>query len=123
MKILLVDDEADIRKIAKLSLEAVGKHQTVMASTAAEGLALAASEQPDLIIMDVMMPEMDGVTALAALRRDPATAHIPVIFMTAKVQRFETNEYVGLGAVGVICKPFEPMSLPAEIKRILDEAT
>lgn len=123
MKILLVDDEADIRKIAKLSLEAVGKHQTVMAATASEGLALAVSEQPDLIILDVMMPEMDGVTALAALRSNPVTARIPVIFMTAKVQRFETNEYMGLGAVGVICKPFEPMSLPAEIQRILDGAT
>lgn len=122
MKILLIDDEADIRKIAKLSLEAVGKHQTVMAASAAEGLLLAESEQPDAIIMDMMMPGMDGLTALAELRKNPRTASIPVIFMTAKVQRFEAHDYVQHGAVGVICKPFEPMSLPAEIAKLLGHA-
>lgn len=119
MKILLVDDEADIRKIAKLSLEAVGKHQTVMAENAPEGIALAIAEQPDLILMDVMMPGMDGPTALAQLRADARTQHIPLIFMTAKVQRAEVERYQALGARGVIGKPFDPMTLPGEIARIL----
>jgi CheY-like chemotaxis protein len=120
MKVLLVDDEADIRKIAKLSLEAVGKMQTLVAANAAEALALAASEHPDLILMDVMMPEMDGPTALGKLRADAATASIPVIFMTAKVQRAEVDHYKGLGALGVIGKPFDPMTLATEIRRIWD---
>lgn len=122
MKILLIDDEADIRKIAKLSLEAVGKHTVVLAANAQEGLALAASQRPELIILDVMMPGMDGVSTLAALRKDPALAAIPVIFMTAKVQRAETEHYTKLGAVGVIGKPFDPMTLPTEIKMILGGA-
>jgi CheY-like chemotaxis protein len=120
MKILLVDDEADIRKIAKLSLEAVGKHEVVLGANAQEGLALAAKVLPDLIVMDVMMPGMDGIAAFAELRRDPALALIPVIFMTAKVQRSEAEHYKQLGARGVIAKPFDPMTLPAELAAILD---
>jgi CheY-like chemotaxis protein len=120
MKILLVDDEADIRKIAKLSLEAVGKHEAVLAADAQEGLALAAKVKPDLIVMDVMMPGMDGIAAFSELRRDPALAAIPVIFMTAKVQRSEAEHYKQLGARGVIAKPFDPMTLPADLAAILD---
>ena len=123
MKILLIDDEADIRKIAKLSLEAVGKHQTTMAASAPEGIELAATVQPDLIIMDMMMPGMDGVTALAELRKNPATASIPVIFMTAKIQRSESDQYKAIGALGVIAKPFDPITLPAEIAKILAGST
>lgn len=119
MRILLIDDEADIRKIAKLSLEAIGKHETVMAASAQEGITLAASEPPDLILMDMMMPGMDGTTALGELRRNPALAAIPVIFMTAKMQRDEVEAYKALGAAGVIGKPFDPMTLSAEIEKIL----
>lgn len=119
MKILLVDDEADIRKIAKLSLEAVGGHTALLAANATEALALAASERPDLILMDVMMPGLDGPSALAELRKNPALATIPVIFMTARVQRTDTEHYKRLGALGVIGKPFDPMTLSDEIKKIV----
>jgi CheY-like chemotaxis protein len=119
MKILLIDDEEDIRKIAKLSLEAVGNHDTVLAASAREGIELATAHMPDLIIMDMMMPGMDGIAALAELRTGAATAHIPVIFMTAKVQRSETAQYKQLGAIGVIPKPFDPMTLPALVRDIV----
>lgn len=119
MKILLVDDEADIRKIAQLSLEAVGGFRTVCAEGAVRALEIAASERPDVILMDVMMPGMDGITALAELKRDPSLGVIPVIFMTAKVQRAEIDRYLALGAIGVIQKPFDPMTLPEQIRALL----
>jgi len=119
MKVLLVDDDDDIRKIGQLSLEAVGKFQTSSASSAAEGLALAKSTPHDVILMDMMMPGMDGLQALAEIRRMPELANTPVIFMTAKVQRNEVAGYIAKGAAGVIHKPFDPMTLPDEIRRIL----
>jgi len=119
MKVLLVDDQEDIRKIGRLSLESVGKLQTLVAASAAEALQLARSERPDLILMDVMMPGMDGLAALAELRRIPELSAIPVMFMTAKVQGSEVERYLRAGAVGVINKPFDPMTLPSEIRRIL----
>jgi CheY-like chemotaxis protein len=115
MKVLLVDDEEDIRKIGNLSLTAVGKFDTVLAGSAEVGIQLARSEQPDIILMDMMMPGMDGLAALAALRATPETAHIPVIFITAKVQPSEVEHYLAMGAVGVIRKPFDPMSLSAQV--------
>lgn len=120
MKVLLVDDQEDIRKIGRLSLEAVGKHQVLVAANAAEAIYLAWSERPDLILMDMMMPGMDGLAALAELRRTPELRSIPVLFMTAKVQRSEVEHYLGAGAAGVICKPFDPMTLPSEIAKILE---
>ncbi|ATB27477.1 response regulator [Melittangium boletus] len=118
-KVLLVDDEDDIRTIGRLSLSRVGKWETVLAAHGAEALEKAAAEQPDLILLDVMMPGMDGPTTLARLRAQESTARIPVIFMTAKIQKHELARYLELGAAGVIGKPFEPMSLPAEIKKLL----
>lgn len=119
MKILLVDDEEDIRKIGRLSLEAIGKFQAVFASSGAEALNVALDERPDLILMDVMMPEMDGPTAVAKLQLIPELRAIPVIFMTARVQRAEIDHYLALGAIGVIPKPFDPMALPGQIRQIL----
>lgn len=118
-KVMLVDDEDDIRTIGNLSLSRVGGWQTVLAASGAEALSKAATEQPDLILLDVMMPGMDGPTTLGQLRAQEATAKTPVIFMTAKVQKQEVARYLELGAVGVIGKPFDPMTLPAEIKRLL----
>jgi two-component system OmpR family response regulator len=120
-KVLLVDDEPDIRRIAELSLRAVGKWDVSLASSGAEALTVAASYQPDVILLDMMMPGMDGVTALAQLRAQPETAHIPVIFVTAKVQRQEVAEYLALGALGVVTKPFDPMALPAEMRRLVEK--
>ena len=118
-KVLLVDDEDDIRTIGQLSLSRVGKWETVLASNGAEALQKAAAERPDVILLDVMMPGMDGPTTLARLREQPATAQTPVIFMTAKIQKHEVARYLELGAVGVIGKPFDPLKLPAEIKKLL----
>ena len=118
-KVLLVDDEDDIRKIGELSLSRVGKWQTVLAASGAEAVEKATAEQPDLILLDVMMPGMDGPTTLERLRAQEATARIPVIFMTAKIQKQEVARYLELGAVGVIGKPFDPLKLPAEIKKLL----
>ncbi len=118
-KVMLVDDEDDIRTIGQLSLGRVGGWQTVLAASGAEAVTKAAAEQPDLILLDVMMPGMDGPTTLGRLRAQEATAKTPVIFMTAKIQKQEVARYLELGAVGVIGKPFDPMTLPAEIKRLL----
>ncbi len=119
-KVLLVDDEPDIRKVAKLTLERIGGWEVVVATSGAEAVATAARELPDVILLDVMMPDMDGPTTLAALRAQPATATIPVIFMTAKVQASERASYANLD-IGVIAKPFEPRALPDLVRRLCGE--
>jgi CheY-like chemotaxis protein len=118
-KVLMVDDEPDIRKIGQISLAHVGGWEVVLAASGPEGLEAARRERPDLILLDVMMPGMDGPATLAALRAEEATRDIPVIFMTAKAQRAELERYVALGARAVIVKPFDPMSLPDEIRKRL----
>lgn len=120
-RILLVDDEPDIRTIGQMSLRVVGRWEVVLASSGAEALRLAASEQPDLILLDVMMPTTDGPAVLSQLKANAATAQIPVIFMTAKVQRQEVEHYLSMGVCGVISKPFDPMLLPQEILKIVGQ--
>jgi len=120
-KVMLVDDEEDIRAIGKLSLSRVGGWVTVLAASGNEALTKAAEEQPDLILLDVMMPGMDGPTTFSRLRAQDATARTPIIFMTAKVQKQEVARYLELGAVGVIGKPFDPMTLPKEILKLVPE--
>lgn len=117
-KILLVDDDPHIREIAQISLE--DDFQVVLAASGPEALSLSQAESPDLIILDMMMPGMDGVTTLAKLRENAQTASIPVIFMTAKVQAQELDSYRALDVAGVLSKPFDPMKLPSEIKRIVE---
>ncbi|HLL06816.1 MAG TPA: response regulator [Myxococcaceae bacterium] len=121
-KVLLVDDEDDIRTVGNLSLSRVGGWQTVLASSGAEAVKKAAAERPDLILLDVMMPGMDGPTTFTQLRAQEATATTPIIFMTAKIQKQEVARYLELGALGVIGKPFDPMTLPSEIKKLLPPA-
>ncbi|MFZ6184235.1 response regulator [Nannocystis pusilla] len=121
-KVLLVDDEPDIRRIGQLSLERVGRWQVAVAASGAEALAVAARERPDVILLDVMMPVDDGPTTLARLRERPDTADIPVIFMTAKVLPHELQRWRELGAAGTIPKPFDPMTLPDEVRRVLAAA-
>lgn len=121
-KVLLVEDEPDIRRIGEFSLRRVGKWEVVLACSGSEGVERAAAEQPDVILLDVMMPGMDGPTTFTELQAQPNTAHIPVIFMTAKVEKREVERYLMLGAAGVISKPFDPMGLPAEVVRILERA-
>jgi CheY-like chemotaxis protein len=119
-KVLLVDDEPDIRRIGQFSLTVIGKLQVVTASNGTEALEVAAREKPDAVLLDVMMPGMDGPTTLQKLRDSDLTRHIPVVFMTAKVQRAEVEKYLLLGALGVIRKPFDPMGLSQTLRDILD---
>lgn len=121
-KVLIIDDEDDIRAIAEISLRSVGGLATLVASSGAEGIGRARDEQPDLILLDVMMPGMDGMQTLERLRADETTAAIPVIFMTARVQKHEADTYLDLGAIGVLAKPFNPMELANEVRRLFDAA-
>jgi CheY-like chemotaxis protein len=118
-KIMMIDDEDDIRTIGKLSLHNVGKWEAVMAPSGSEALKLLETEKPDVILLDVMMPGLDGPATLARIREIESMAAVPVIFMTAKVQRQEVEQYMRLGAAGVISKPFDPMKLPEEIRKIV----
>jgi two-component system OmpR family response regulator len=119
MKILLVDDDPDIRRIGTLSLEKVGRFAVVLAASGAEALSKLEHERFDLILLDMMMPDMDGMATLGALRARPAERGVPVIFMTAKVQGGEIDRYLRAGALGVIEKPFDPLALPSDVRRIL----
>lgn len=118
--VLLVDDEEDIRTIGQICLTRVGGWVTFLAANGEDALRIAAVERPDVVLLDVMMPEMDGPTVLARLRANPLTAGIPVVFLTAKVQRGDLGHYVALGARGAIPKPFDPMRLPHEVRRIVE---
>lgn len=117
-RILFVEDEPDIQVIARLALEAVGGFSVEICSSGEEALQKAVGLAPDLILLDVMMPGMDGPATLAALRRLPQFISTPVIFMTAKVQPSEVSQYKALGALDVVAKPFDPMTLSATIKNI-----
>ena len=117
-RILYVEDEPDIRAIAQMALEAVGGFTVIACASGAEALAAAPEARADLLLLDVMMPGMDGPATLAALRQLPATAATPVIFMTAKVQPAERAQHLALGALDVIAKPFDPMALSEQILAI-----
>jgi CheY-like chemotaxis protein len=119
-KILYVEDEDDIRTIARMALECVGGYEVIACESGAEAIAKAPSSKPDLLLLDVMMPGMDGPTTLRTLRETFAIGETPVIFMTAKVQASEVAQYKALGALDVIRKPFDPMQVSAEIQRIWD---
>ena len=118
-RILIIDDDDMIREVAQMSLEAVGGYEVRCACSGAEGLALASVWQPDAILLDVMMPEMDGPTTLAGLRADPRTAGLPVVFLTAKQQTHDRRSLAGLGAAGVLAKPFDPLMLADDLGAIL----
>lgn len=117
-KILHIEDESDIQEVARIALEDVGGFSVEVVGSGREGLTAARDAMPDLILLDVMMPGMDGPTTLKELRGCPATASIPVIFMTAKAQRHEIDQYLALGALGVITKPFNPMTLAEQIRAL-----
>ena len=117
-KILYVDDEPDISEIVKLSLERLGGFTVEVCYNGKEALKKIAEVMPDMLLMDVMMPEMDGPTALREIRRDDRYNHIPVVFVTAKVQPYEIEQFRQLGAEDVIAKPFDPMELSKQIELI-----
>jgi two-component system OmpR family response regulator len=117
-RLLHIDDESDIREVVKVSLELVGGFEVDLAVSGAEGLVKARNQKPDIILLDIMMPGLDGPATLRALREDPQTSEIPAIFMTAKVQVHEVAQFMALGALGVIPKPFDPMTLPDQIRSL-----
>lgn len=118
-RILYIDDEADIREIAALSLELEGDLDVRCCASGAEGIVAAREWQPALILLDVMMPQIDGPTTYGGLANDPATASIPVVFITARTQSADVDALKALGARGVIAKPFDPMALGGQVKALI----
>lgn len=119
-RILLVEDEPDIQAVAKLALEMVGGFSVKICSSGEEAVREAVAFAPDMILLDVMMPGMDGPTTMQRLRQLPELATVPVAFMTAKVQPAEVSHYKSLGALDVIAKPFDPMTLASQVRNIWD---
>ena len=118
-KLLVIDDESDIREVAKLSLQLTEGWTVMTANGGPAGAALALSMEPDAILLDVMMPGMDGPTTLRALQKQVGTESIPVIFLTAKVQAADRQKFMQLGVRGIIRKPFDPLTLGQQIKDVL----
>jgi CheY-like chemotaxis protein len=118
-RILVVDDEDHIREVAEVSLEAIGGHEVITAASGIEAIEKAATQRPDAILLDVMMPELDGPATLARLRSEPATRSIPVVFLTAKVREGDVERLRALDVAGVLAKPFDPMTLSEQLSRIL----
>lgn len=117
--ILVVDDDELLREVAKASLELVGGWHVTTAATGVEACSRAVSERPDAILLDVMMPGLDGPTTVTGLQDDAATRAIPIIFLTAKTPLQDKAEWQRLGLAGVIQKPFDPMTLAADMATLL----
>lgn len=118
-RILIIDDEDDIREVAALSLEATAGWQVLTASSGVEGIAIATTEQPDAILLDVMMPGIDGPTTFRNMQQDPLIAHIPVLLLTAKVQGVDQRRFASLGLAAILFKPFDPLTLASQISEAL----
>ncbi|MGA2817446.1 MAG: response regulator [Xanthobacteraceae bacterium] len=116
IRVLHVDDEADVRVVVEVSLGLDPEFRTRACASGADALVMAADWSPSLILLDVMMPLMDGPATLANLRHDPRTAHIPVLFLTARTQTHEIEHFISLGAQGVLSKPFDAMTLAALVR-------
>ncbi|MBE7379791.1 MAG: response regulator [Leptolyngbya sp. SIO1E4] len=117
--VLIVDDEADVREITKLGLE-MGTDWTVLTATSgAEALTVAATKAPDVILLDMMMPDMDGRATLQRLKAEATTQSIPVILVTAKARHSNLEDFKDLALAGVVAKPFRPLKLAAEISKLL----
>ena len=118
-RILYVDDEADIREVAQMALEIDPQFEVRTCASGADGIEQAIAWRPDLILLDVMMPVMDGPAVLRLLQESPATASIPVVFITARTQAQEVAALEKLGGRGVIAKPFDPMTLAERARAFL----
>ncbi|HEY9869736.1 MAG TPA: response regulator [Candidatus Obscuribacterales bacterium] len=119
-KALVVEDEPNIRYLIQCSLEDFGGWQVLSAASGEEALTMASREHPDVILLDIMLPGMDGPTIYSRLMADSECAAIPVIFMTAKAQMHEVERYLALGASGVITKPFDPLRLSERILELIE---
>lgn len=120
-RILYAEDEPLIQAVAKLALEKIGGFEVLICSSGSEALEKIGTFAPDLVLLDVVMPGMDGPTTLQRLRSNPSTAAFPVVFLTGNAQPEEVAHYTALGALDVVAKPFNPMTLAAQIKLIWDK--
>jgi two-component system, OmpR family, response regulator len=123
IRVLYVDDEPDLREIAQLALMLDPEIDVRCCSSGMEAVTASAEWQPDLVLLDVMMPGMDGPTTLAHLRQQSITAELRVVFITARTQAHEIKRFLALGAAGVISKPFDPMTLAQQTKAFLKETS
>lgn len=117
--ILVIDNEYYIQEVVQIALETIENWQVVTASSGAEGILKAEKKQPDVILLDVMMPDMDGATTFQKLQANPLTQKIPVLLLTAKIQTADQNRYQALGVQATIPKPFDPLQLPTQIADVL----
>jgi len=120
-RVLVVEDEPDIQKVIRMSLKVRGVDEVVMASDGEECLAVVNRVRPDLILLDVTMPKLDGYETCRLLKANPETRRIPVIFLTARAQRFEEEMGLAVGASGYLTKPFDPMTLHEQILALLEK--
>jgi CheY-like chemotaxis protein len=118
-RVLVIDDDDDIRMLVRLSLQRVGGMEVIEAANGRAGVELARAERPDAILLDVMMPEMDGPATVRELRARPETESIPVVLLTAKVQPRDGERFDELAITGTISKPFDPIQLPAQLDELL----
>lgn len=119
-RILFIDDEEDIQAVARLGLTMQAGWDVLTANSGKEGIAVAEAQQPDAILLDVMMPGMDGLATLKQLRSNPKVQQIPIIFLTAKAQIIDRQVFLEAGATGVITKPFDSLILAEQVAEILD---
>ena len=119
-RILFIDDELNVRQVVKACLETLGGWNVLLAASGQEGLLMAMSEQPDAILLDVMMPDMDGLACLRQLQSEPVTGSIPVVFLTARLSLTEPRRFQELGVKGAIAKPFNSLTLVPQIAKALD---
>jgi len=120
-RILYIEDEPNIQAVARMALEEIGGFTVAVAGSGAEGIALARDFAPQLILLDVMMPGLDGFGTFRELQKDALLRKIPVVFMTAKIQSSEIASYLELGALAVIPKPFDPTTLSDELKALWEK--
>lgn len=120
-KILYVEDDVDIQMIARLSLETVGGYDLMLCDSGAEALAQAAGYGPDLLLLDMMLPDMDGPETLSRLRADAQLSSVPAVFLTARTDAWLGPVWRDLGVIGVLRKPFDPMTLPEQVRALWAE--
>ncbi|MEO0646801.1 MAG: response regulator [Cyanobacteria bacterium J06650_10] len=118
-RILIVDDDADIREATQLCLEIMGQWEVLMAENGQKGLAIAQIEKPNAILLDMMLPGMDGMTILKKLRENPDTEKIPIVILTAKAQASEKKSFDQLKVAAVITKPYDPLTISDQIASVL----
>ncbi len=117
-KVLIIDDDADILTVSSMALKALLQIDVICAGSGQEGIDLALKESPDLILLDMMMPIMDGITTMQKIKENPILKNIPIIFFTAKVTKDEISKYKELGILDIITKPFDPLSLGKNIEKL-----